>query len=68
MRTKRTAIVGLHLWKVVLSCSSTCLWITTRNYHPSQASDKAVAVLRKLRDDYPRSRVVGVNYNGTIDA
>jgi len=64
----KSHVAGLAIWKVGLSNSSVSLWITTRRQNPILASKKALAFLRKHREEYPRSAITFLLSRGTIDA
>jgi hypothetical protein len=69
--TKRNTLAnvkGLHLWRVSLSKATVSLWVLTRRYNPLAAMRKATVALERTRDEYPRSAIEGLAYNGTIDA
>jgi hypothetical protein len=65
----KSHVAGLHLWRVGLSHTSASLWITThRRTEIGLVAKKASSVLRRNRDEYPKSIITGITHNGFIDA
>lgn len=76
-KPKKLTIAGMFLWDVEIEYKSDgylnrkdrrTLKIATRHKTIREAQKKANGHLRALRYDYPQAKIVGVVYDGFIDA
>ena len=71
---KKQTIAGMFLWEVEIeydgftSTAHRTLIIATRRKALHEAQKKAAAHLKAFRYDYPKSKIVGVQQRGFIDA
>lgn len=74
---KKPIIAGMFLWNVQIEYTGDgylnrkdqrTLKIATRHKTIAEAQKKTASHLRSLRYDYPKARVIGIDYDGFIDA
>lgn len=68
------SIAGMFLWKVAIEydgwtrIEGKTLTIATRRKLLTDAQKKAVAHLKAFRYDYPKAKIVGIDYHGIVHA
>lgn len=74
---KKQTIAGMFLWNVQIeynggsylsSKDRKTLKIATRHKTITEAQKKTVAHLKTFRWDYPQAKVLGIEYDGFVDA
>lgn len=74
---KKLLIAGMFLWNVQIEYTgdtylnrkeNRTLKIATRHKTIAEAQKKAAAHLKAFRYDYPKGKIIGVEYDGWIDA
>lgn len=76
-KTKKPTIAGMFLWDVEIEYQGDgylnrkdrrTLKIATRHKTITEAQKKTKAHLRAFRYDYPQAKIVGIAYDGFVDA
>lgn len=75
---KKLTIAGMFLWNIQIEYVSDVgflnrkenrtLKIATRHKTIAEAQKKAASHLRAFRYDYPKGKIIGVEFDGFIDA
>lgn len=74
MKTKKLTIAGMFVWNVSTEydgwtrTENKTIMVATRRRALTEAQRKAASHLRAFRYDYPKARIVGIEYNGLIHA
>lgn len=74
MKTKKLTIAGMFVWNVSIEydgwtrTENKTIMVATRRRTLIDAQKKAASHLRAFRYDYPKARIVGIEYDGLIHA
>lgn len=72
--TKKLGIAGMFTWNVAIeydgwtNTARKTIMIATRRKALVEAHKKAASHLKAFRYDYPKAKIVGIEYNGMIHA